>query len=155
MVNLLSTAFGAQWERGMLVPFKTDMSHGFNFSALAHEKQGFLVRGLVNRARSCFGYLIIGNVETHRVSEWLTWPAVADVAINKILANGTVVAGSWTTFVNIHFTEIPHETWWTAKKTHHALKVWGCLTALSVPSCGSDTLYLQTVFFFHFFIKKY
>lgn len=57
--------------------------------------------------------------EIHRISEWLTWPAVADVAINKILANCSVVAGSWATFVNIHFTEIPRETWWTAKKTSY------------------------------------
>lgn len=55
------------------------------------------------------------------MGEWLTRPAVADVAINKILANGTMVAGRGATFVNIHFAEIPHEACWTAGETHHIL----------------------------------
>lgn len=69
------------------------------------------------------------NWELHRTGEWLTWPAVADVAINKILANGAVVAGCGTTFVHIHFTEIPHEAGRTAGgNTSYFKEPCGCLT---------------------------
>jgi len=41
--------------------------------------------------------------------ETLTWPTVADVAINKILANGGVAAGGRAAFVHIHLAKIPHK----------------------------------------------
>lgn len=103
------------------------MSQRLCFNNIAHELQrlsltGFYKGGKEEEKKRLRPPRFKVNQETCRMSEWLTWPAVTDVAINKILANGTVVAGSWATFVNIHFTEIPHETWWTAKKTYHSLE---------------------------------
>lgn len=70
------------------------------------------------------------------MGEWLTRPAVADVAINKILANGTVVAGRGATFVNVHFAEIPHEAGWTAGETHHILNASWPSRNRRVPPAG-------------------
>lgn len=70
------------------------------------------------------------------MGEWLTRPAVADVAINKILANGTVVAGRGATFVNVHFAEIPHEACRTAGETHHILNASWPSRNCRVPPAG-------------------
>lgn len=124
-----------------------------------YQGRRFFVRMSLHDAVDCFTLTSLArtkqnqkklkvNRETHR-TERLTWPAVADIAINKIFANGTIVAGSRATFVNIHFTEVPRETWRTAKKTYHTLKSWGCLRALSLPSCESDKLYLRSACFYY------
>lgn len=79
--------------------------------SVAHKREGGTRTG---EKKSSVRLLV--NWEISRKREWLTWPAVADVAINKILANGTVAAGRRATFVNIHFAESPRETWRTAEK---------------------------------------
>lgn len=88
------------------------------------------------------------------MGEWLTRPAVADVAINKILANGTVVAGRGATFVNVHFAEIPHEACRTAGETHHILKRLVAVSELSRASRRPGGVNLEEYLVFHYLSKS-
>lgn len=105
-------------------------------------------KGVTNEEILWLPYLKV-NWEIHTIPEWLTWPAVADVAINKILANSAVLAGCWATFVNVHFTEIPRKTWWTAIKHIYFKKTQDFVTLLTLLFCGLDKLCLRTAAFCH------
>lgn len=95
-------------------------------------------------------FIFEANWELHRRGKWLTWPAVADVAINKILAHGTVVAGRGTTFVHVHFTEISHEAGRTAGENNRILR--SLVAAFRPAACFLPVRNAQSVGNFLFFV---